>query len=285
MIAAFAAFGQTAKTPAGIEHPPFALESARVESHSFESTLMGRKMPYRVLLNAAYDANKDQRFPVIYLLHGLFGHFDNWTDKTEIEKYAASHNFIIVTPEGGDGWYTDSVTAKNDLYESYITRELIPAIDKKFKTVAGREGRVIAGLSMGGYGAVKFGLKYPEMFSLVGSFSGAFDAPKRGLGGAKTWPSILSVFGPDDSETRKKNDIFAILNAMSEERRRSIPFIYLDCGTEDFLFQTNREFAALLADKKVPHEYRQRPGTHDWEYWGEQVEEFLEVADKHLSSK
>ena len=79
-------------------------------------------------------------------------------------------------PEGDDGWYTDSATVPNDKYETYIIKELIPEIDKKFRTLADREHRIIAGLSMGGYGSIKFGLKYPNLFSIVGSFSGAFDA-------------------------------------------------------------------------------------------------------------
>ena len=114
---------------------------------------MGREMPYRVILPQDYLLNKEARYPVIYLLHGLYGHFDKWTDKTGIRSYAANYKFIIVTPEGGDGWYTDSVSAPNDKYESYIVRELIPEIDKKFRTQADRGHRAIAGLSMGGYGS------------------------------------------------------------------------------------------------------------------------------------
>lgn len=269
---------------AGMARAGFTPEQPRVENHELSSRLMDRKMPYRVVLNSSYD-KKDRRFPVVYLLHGLSGHFDNWTERTKIEEYAASHDLIIVTPEGGDGWYTDSSSVPIDKFESYIIKELIPEIDRKFRTAANRENRSIAGLSMGGYGAIKFGLKYPEMFSIVGSFSGAFDAPSRGLGGAKTWPSILSVFGADGSDTRKQNDIFSLVRSLSENQRTSLPFIYLDCGTEDFLFKTNREFAALLVELKVPHEYRQLPGGHTWEYWGRQVKEFLEVADKDLGLK
>lgn len=279
------AAGQRSTGPgaAGVERAGFTPERSRVENHLLASRLMDRKMPYRVVLNSSYD-RKDRRFPVVYLLHGLSGHFDNWTERTKIEEYAASHDLIIVTPEGGDGWYTDSASVPNDKFESYLIKELIPEIDRKFRTAANRENRSIAGLSMGGYGAIKFGLKYPEMFAIIGSFSGAFDAPSRGLGGAKTWPSIVSVFGPDGSETRRRNDIFALVRAMPEAGRRSLPFIYLDCGTEDFLFKTNREFAALLVETKVPHEYRQRPGTHNWQYWDSQVREFLALADSRLEN-
>src|ERR1051325_6280870 len=152
-----------------------------VLTSELDSKLLSRKVSYRVVLPSSYSITSQakRRYSVLYLLHGLAGHFDNWTDKTKLAAYAASYNYIIVTPEGGDGWYTDSVTAANDKYESYIIRELIPEIEKKFRTIADRDHRAIAGLSMGGYGAIKFGLKYPEMFSIVGSFSGALDAPLR----------------------------------------------------------------------------------------------------------
>src|SRR5207248_10367596 len=108
--------------------------------------------------------NDTRRYPVIYLLHGFGGHYNNWTDKTKVAQYAKQYGFLIVTPEGADGWYTDSVSAPNDRYESYIIQELIPEIDKTYRTLADRDHRAVAGLSMGGYGSVKFGLKYPDRF-------------------------------------------------------------------------------------------------------------------------
>ncbi len=138
-----------------------------VQSYKLNSNLMRREMPYRVVLPTNYRSSNEKTFyPVIYLLHGLTGHFDNWTDKTKLAEYAAKYNFIIVTPEGNNGWYTDSASVPNDKYESYIIQELIPEIDKNYRTLKDKKHRVIAGLSMGGYGSIKFGLKYPEMFSL-----------------------------------------------------------------------------------------------------------------------
>ena len=248
-----------------------------------ESRLMGRAMPYRVVLPSAYAGEKDTRFPVIYLLHGLTGHFDNWTDKTKLIEYAARHNYIIVTPEGNDGWYTDSPSIRADKYESYIVKELVPEIDKKFRTVAARGHRAIAGLSMGGYGSIKFGLKYPEMFSLVGSFSGALGAASFNEKNAgRIGKSVDAVYGSTDSESRKANDIFGLVRGLTPEKITALPFIYLDCGTEDFFFQNNRDFVGLLIEKKVPHEYRELPGKHDWVFWDSQVREFLQVADRRL---
>jgi S-formylglutathione hydrolase FrmB len=257
-----------------------ALNRAEVIERKLASKLMARDMAYRVVMPADFKMNVSGRYPVVYLLHGLTGNFANWTDRTRLAEYALKHNFILVTPDGGNGWYTDSVSAPNDKYESYIVKELIPEIDKTYRTVATRDGRMIAGLSMGGYGSLKFGLKYPEMFSFIGSFSGAL--------GATAWTektagaiakSMDAVFGPEpDNETRRANDIFRMVRETTPEKIKAMPYIFLSCGTEDFLIQNNRDFLGLLAEKRIPHEYRQLPGGHDWVFWNDQVREFLDVA-------
>jgi putative tributyrin esterase len=264
-----------------------AHQGGSVKDVKLASKLMGRDMPYRIILPERYSTpNSSERFPVVYLLHGLTGHYNNWTDKTRIARLPESANFIIVTPEGEDGWYTDSSAKPVDKYESYIIQELIPEIDKKFRTTADREHRVIAGLSMGGFGAMKFGLKYPEMFVLAGSFSGAIGAAaitEKAFPGA-IGKSVTAIFGPEGSEARKANDPFAIVRNATPEKIRSFPFLYLDCGTEDFLFKNNRDFVSLLLEKNVPHEFRQLPGAHNWTYWDAQIEELLQVAAKRIGS-
>ena len=250
------------------------------ETHQLDSKLMARKISYRVVLPIDYGAsNETTRYSVIYLLHGLTGNFANWTNKTKLAEYASKQKFIVVTPDGANGWYTDSATVANDKYESYIVKELIPEIDKNFRTIADRRGRAIAGLSMGGYGAVKFGLKYPEMFSLVGTFSGALGAASYSEKNAGAiGKGIDAIYGPDESETRKANDIFKLIRELTPDRIKTLPFIYQSCGTEDFLFKNNHDFLALLIEKKIPHEYREHPGGHDWTFWDAQVKEFLRVA-------
>ena len=216
----------------------------------------------------------------------MTGHFDNWTDKSKLAEYAAKYNYIIVTPEGDNGWYSDSATVPNGHYETYITQELIPEIDKNFRTVADRNHRAVAGLSMGGYGSIKFGLKNAEMFALVGSFSGALGAAgwtEKEIG-TKGFiaQSIHVVYGAADSKTRQENDIFKIIREMPADKIKSLPFIYLDCGTEDFLINSNRDFVNLLLEKKVKHEFRQLPGAHNWKFWDAQVQEFLELSEKFI---
>ncbi len=260
----------------------------RVRSSVLDSKLMARKIPYRVVLPQGYDTKEEasRRYPVIYLLHGLTGNFANWTDRTKLSEYAAAFKLIVVTPDGENGWYTDSLSKPNDRYESYIIKELIPEVDRKYRTLSRREHRAIAGLSMGGYGAVKFGLKYPELFRLAGSFSGAVGAAsitEAQFPGA-VGKTIDGIFGPVGSDTRRSNDLFDMVRSMTPELMKAIPFLYIDCGTEDFLFQNNRDFIALLVEKGVPHEYRQLPGAHNWAYWDKQVQELLLIANRTFTT-
>jgi putative tributyrin esterase len=265
------------------------LANPRVQTIQFESKLVGKTLPYNVLLPVNYNQpnSKTKRYPVIYLLHGLTGHYNNWLDKTPLADYAAAYEFIVVMPEGNDGWYTDSVSVPTNKYESYILQELIPDVEKRFRTSSEREGRAIAGLSMGGYGALKFAVKHPEKFVFAASLSGALDAAswtEADLKGLEfIWRTLLPVFGAEKSETRAANDLRKLFNELTEQRIAGLPYVYVDCGTEDPLLETNRSFVDILTKQKIPHEYRQLPGSHAWTYWDSQVQEVLRIAAKRFA--
>lgn len=264
-------------------------QSDRVQTVQFQSKLVGATLPYNVLLPVGYNepVAKSKRYPVLYLLHGLFGHYDNWIEKTKLPDYTATSDFIIVMPEGNDCWYTDSATVPANKYESYIMQELIPDVDKRFRTIDAREARAIAGLSMGGYGALKFGVKYPRQFVFVASMSGAFgaatwtEADLKGL--ATIWRTLEPVYGPEGSPTRAANDLSKLYRELPAADIAALPFVYLDCGTEDELLKINRSFADILVSRKIPHEYRELPGAHTWTYWDAQVQEVLRLAAKRFT--
>ena len=268
---------------------PAKTTAATVQSVRFRSELVGESLPYNVVLPPGYShpSSANTSYPVLYLLHGLKGSAADWvSERARLAEHAALHQIVIVVPEGRDGWYVDGATVPSDKFESYVMRELLPDVGRRFRTVKAREGRAVAGLSMGGYGALKFGLKYPKTFSFAASMSGALDAPSFDPDGElPEWfkPSIRRAYGPMDSPTRAANDIFRIVREMVAEKIPSLPFLYLDCGTEDFLIQSNRDFSALLLEKKIPHEYRQLPGGHSWPYWDRQVREILAVAAVRLA--
>jgi putative tributyrin esterase len=247
----------------------------------FKSDLIGKVLPYNALLPSGYFKS-NKRYPVLYLLHGLFGHHDDWITRTNLAEYAASYDLIIVTPEGYDSWYIDSATVLTDKYESYFVRELIPDVDARYRTIKDKRARGVAGLSMGGYGALKYGLKYPDYFAFAGSLSGALDPANRseerpGFAWDILRPSLVAAFGPVNSRARQVNDLHQIARNFTAADISSLPYLYFDCGLEDGFLATNREFAEILLSKKIAHQYRQLPGGHNWKYWDRQVREILRV--------
>jgi S-formylglutathione hydrolase FrmB len=252
--------------------------NARVETVRFQSKLLNTTLPYNVILPNDYATARSTRYPVLYLLHGLTGHYSDWVSRTNIAGYASEYRLIVVMPEGNDSWYTNK-------YESYILQELIPDVQQRYRTIEARYARAIAGLSMGGYGAIKFGLKSPHTFAFAASMSGVFAITRFSEEEVPaSWRESLRLFGPVGSETRKANDLFEIVGKMQAERIGSLPYFYFDCGTEDspLIFPSNRELASLMSEKKIPHEYRELPGDHSWSYWDNQVQEILRVAAQKL---
>lgn len=245
---------------------------------------MERELPFRVVLPENYEA-VSERYPVLYLLHGLFGSCDNWLELTGIRDYLTGKNLIAVLPEGYNNWYSDSATVEKDRFESSFINEFITAVETKYGISGSRETRAIAGLSMGGFGSLKFALKRPDLFIFAGSMSGAFDAPQLtennpGFDWINLGPSILEVFGAENNPARAANDIFRIIKDFPEEKIETLPFIYLDCGTEDGFLKINRELAELLREKQAAFEYKEILGGHDWVYWDQQGQVILEIVDK-----
>ena len=277
-------------TPLSLASAKWAQEGHKVdvETIQFKSELIGQVLPYNVLLPVGYlESNK--RYPVLYLLHGLFGRYDDWVTRTNLAEYAAHYDVIIITPEGHDSWYTDSAGAPTEKYESYFVRELISDVDARFRTIKDRRARGIAGLSMGGYGALKYGLKHPELFAFAGSLSGALDPAVRtddhpGYAWDILRGSITAVFGPRGSQTRKDNDLHQIARSLSASQIASLPYLYLDCGLEDGFLATNRELADIMLAQKIPHQYRQLSGGHNWAYWDQQVREVLRLYAELMRS-
>jgi putative tributyrin esterase len=260
-----------------------AQKTRRVHQQTVQlkSELIGKVLPYNALLPPGYFKS-NKRYPVLYLLHGLFGHHDDWITRTNLAEYAASYDLIIITPEGNDSWYVDSATVPTDKYESYFVREVIPDVDGRYRTIKDRRARGVAGLSMGGYGALKFGLKYRDYFAFAGSLSGALDPANRseehpGFAWDILRPSLTAVFGPANSRARQVNDLHQIARNFTAADISSLPYLYFDCGLEDGFLATNRELAEILVSKKIAHQYRQLPGGHDWKYWDRQVREILRI--------
>jgi S-formylglutathione hydrolase FrmB len=243
----------------------------------FDSQTLHQRAPFNVILPAGHE-NSVRRYPVLYLLHGIGDHYDTWVTNTNLVEYARPYQLIIVMPEGDKGWYVNG-TVPNSRWEDYIMKEVMPYVDSHYRTLQQMGMRATAGLSMGGYGALMLGLKHRDLFSFAASMSGALNVtdwtPENMGSDMPDWirQSIVAAFGPAGSPQRKEYDLKQLINAPVAE----LPFLYLDCGTEDHLLQQSRDFSRLLQEKKIPHEYRERPGIHEWPEWDHQIQEVLKV--------
>lgn len=240
------------------------------------SSLIQKQLSYRILFPDDY-AVTETRYPVLYLLHGLLGNHKNWTELTSLAKYAGEYKIIIVMPEGGDGWYTDSVE-KN---ESFLIKDLLPEIESNFRTKQEKDCRAIAGNSMGGYGAFKFALKYPEIFGFAISFSGAFNATElckesRDGNWAEFGSSITRVFGENGSRIRRENS----LEDLSARTGKNPPCFYFDCGTNDDFLTANLDLARRFINLGIKFDFQEIEGGHDWTYWDSRIRNLLPVLNE-----
>lgn len=277
LVCAVVAHARTLQTPAA--------NSAGCDTVGFRAAhLDGTAVKFNIILPDNY-VTSDRRFPVLYLLHGYGGHYSDWCERTRIVDYAKSYDEIIVMPEGKNGWYVNNYTNPKMQWENYMIEDLIPYVDAHYRTVAMREGRAIAGLSMGGYGAMFLGLKHHEMFAAAASLSGVvasadmtrWDKPLTKNNQAKkqnpgVQRTILDDFGPVKNPARKDEDPFLLIRKLTPE---NCPQLYLAMGWGDSLLGENREFVALLAQLEMPYRYIEVPGKHEWRVWDEQVQRVL----------
>jgi S-formylglutathione hydrolase FrmB len=252
-----------------------------VKNETFHSVSLGREMHYRIFLPHNY-AEVNRRFPVLYLLHGIYGKFTDWDTQSRLRHYAQGLDLIIVMPDAGDSWYVNSATVAQNRYEDYIVKDLIQQVDGNYRTLAVRESRAMAGVSMGGYGTLNFALKHPELFVFAGSISGAINAPTD-LGPRQPdfQANLLQVFGPAGSATRTENDIFNLLKHADVSR---LPYIYLACGESDPFLPLNQQFAAQLLEEHARYEFHQAPGAHEWKFWDKTAKDLLPVVMRRINA-
>lgn len=217
-------------------------------------------------------------FATFYLLHGLSDDYSIWLRRTRIEEYVRDLPLAVVMPDGFRGFYTNHETGF--AYADYIVKDVIGTVERYFNLKSSRSARCIGGLSMGGYGALRLGLGYPHLFASVTSHSGAL------MWGTKAPPlrhpdhptEFELVFGKNPAGT--KHDLVHL--ARMAQKAGKLPKLRIDCGTEDFLLEQNRSFVAKLKAMKVPHEYEEFPGGHEWSYWDLHVREALEFHARNL---
>lgn len=262
----------------------------QVDTVTIWSQSMQKPIKNVVILPTEYDPNTPQDWPVVYLLHGFRGRYDTWINKTQpdLPEAASRMGEIIVCPDGGfSSWYWDSPIDSTMRYETYITQELIAAIDSLYQIHSSREGRAITGYSMGGHGALYLALRHPDIFGACGSMSGGvallpfpknWDIEKR-IGPYQENPlrwEEYSVMGqlwravPFNDHSREVAGLPSV--DPSSELQAGQLAIFIDCGTEDYFYNVNMRLHEELLYRNVPHEFIIRPGRHTHEYWRHAVE-------------
>ncbi|MGC2694939.1 MAG: alpha/beta hydrolase family protein [Candidatus Angelobacter sp.] len=245
---------------------------------SFHSSALSREMQYRVILPANLAAG--QRLPVLYLLHGGAGGFRDWSNYSDVARYA-ERGLVLVMPEGNESYYTNSFARPQDRYEDYIVHDLITDVERRFPVSGQRNGRAIAGLSMGGFGAIVLSLKHPDLFLFSGGLSSALDVPIRPFSITRIgqWRQHRSIFGPWGSPSRQDSDPYVLARSVDPG---NAPYIFLSCGEQEGLLPANRKFAALLKERNFRYEFHAGPGRHDWGQWNRRLPDLFKSLAKQL---
>lgn len=244
--------------------------------HTFHSQALQREMAYCLLLPTDYETSK-RSYPVLYLLHGLWGSENDWLALTNVAEQVKALPLIVVMPQADDSWYVNAATRPEAKYEDYVFGDLVQEIESRYRAEKDRDGRFVAGLSMGGYGALKEGLKQPQRFAVVGAFSATANAARRVRLDVKT-PAI--AFGAADSETRKANDVMLLIGRSDP---KSLPYIFVMTGFDDpVALEDSRAFLNVAQLMRVQYEYHELPARHDWPFWQKSLESFLRVLGPRI---
>ena len=242
------------------------------DCHFFSETLALSVSAHVILPQS--PAAKRRLHPTLFLLHGLSDDHTMWTRRTSIERYAAERNLAVVMPAVGRSFYQD--TAGGARYWTFLSEEL-PAVMRSFFPLSEkRADNFAAGLSMGGYGALRLALSQPEKFAAVASFSGALDYVRRLREAGKPRSRISkaewdSVAGPAADAEGTASDLFHLANRAAS-RRGPKPAVWLSCGTEDDIISDTRAFHRHLDALGWKHHHEESPGAHDWAYWDAQIQ-------------
>ena len=207
------------------------------------------------------------KIKTLWLLHGLSGNHNSWMRQTSIERYAAERGLAVIMPDVGRSWYTD--TAYEENYFTFVAKELPTLCRETFRCLSERrEDNLVAGLSMGGYGALKLALTCPEQYGACISLSGSLDITRRGRAcNLNEWKAIFGFDLPDPTALDgSAHDLFALAEQNKAEGK-PFPKLYLWCGTEDSLLTANRNFDALLTRLGVEHRFDTSEGDHSWKWW------------------
>lgn len=240
-----------------------SIHAAQVDTVSVESRSMDKNIKVLAIIP---DIAQVSKCPVIYLLHGHGGCYDNWIQKKpQLPQIADEKGIIFICPDGENSWYWDSPKNSNMKYETFISSELIQYVDSHYNTIASKCGRAITGLSMGGHGAMWNAIRHPEVFGAVGSTSGGVDIRPF----PDNW-NMKEQLGEEKSN-QKVWDEHTVINLVPNMKNGELAMI-IDCGYDDFFFEVNNKFHEALLAQGIDHDFYVRQGEHNNTYWNNSID-------------
>lgn len=251
--------------------------AASVNIISIPASTMEKTIPATLILPDAYENSADQRFPVLYLLHGAGGNHAGWNNATEISKLADEYEMIVLCPDGGKtSWYFDSPIDPTYQYETYVAKDCVQFMDSNYRTLAQRESRATCGLSMGGHGALFLAIRHLDTFSVAVALSGGVDIRPF----PNNWDIKLRI---GEKQTNPENwEQFTVINLAKNLKNNDLA-ISLDCGTGDFFREVNRALHQQLIDDGIDHHFEENPGKHNWDYWKSAIQRQMIFIDQHIA--
>lgn len=244
---------------------------------------LSEKLMRTVTINAIIPVDKNTNQPqkklkTLYLLHGIFGNYTDWVSGTRIQRWAQDHDLAVIMPSGENKFYVDNENS-HEYYSQFIGEELVQITRAMFPLSHKREDTFIAGLSMGGYGAIINGLKYHQTFGYIAGLSSALlidtfvnakdgdDVPymyKRSY--------LTSVFGNLDELKGSDKDYKALIEKLD---KKDVPAMYMACGVDDPLIKENRDYRDFLKAHDISVTYEEGKGAHEWDFWDRYIEHVL----------
>ena len=235
-----------------------AVSAAGIDTLKVFSPKMQREIPTVVVTP---DEAAVRRLPVVYLLHGYSGDELAWQRITDLRPLAEQFGVIFVCPDGENSWYWDSPINPSSQFETFVSQELPDWVDAHYPTLPSREGRAVAGLSMGGHGALWTAVRHKDRFGAVGSVSGGVDIRPF----PDSWEKKAQL--GEERENQARWDAHTVINAVDSLRDGELA-IFVDCGYDDFFYGVNVALHEKLLRQGVGHDFLTRPGAHTGEYWG-----------------
>lgn len=241
---------------------PLSAFAAKVDTVMVESRSMNKAVQVVLVIPSKGSAS----YPVIYLLHGYSGNARSWIElKPQLSQIADEKGIMFVCPDGKNSWYWDSPKDPSYRYETFVAKELVSYIDSNYNTIASRKGRAIAGLSMGGHGAMWLSVRNKDTFGAAGSMSGGLDIRPF----PKNW-EMRKHLGEKESNEELWNQ-YTVINQLDRIQNGELAII-IDCGLGDFFLQVNKEMHDALVSRKIDHDFILRPGVHNGAYWSNAVD-------------